>query len=173
VFQRNGLPKSDAGATAVEFACVAGILALLTLGVIDYGRAFWYRMQVQNAAQAAADWAQYNPFDCGRVGTTCVPPGLQNAVLYATNLPLTTASFTVTASTGNATCGCPDGSGGITTPMQCGSPCAVAVGGNATGYATVTVTYNFAPFFPSWPGLGNPVRLTGSATAICEGGETC
>lgn len=187
----SGLTRNNAGATAIEFAFVAGILALLTLGVIDYGRAFWYRMQVQNAAQAGADWAQYNSFGCGGPGSTCVPSGLQNSVVYATNLLLNASfgaavsngnistvtasngdSFTVTASNGNSTCGCPNGSGGMTTDMACGSGCG-SVGGTATGFATVSVSYTFTPFFPNWPGLGASTTLTGSATSICEGGQTC
>jgi len=168
----SGLPRNNAGATAIEFACIAGILALMTLGVIDYGRAFWYRMEVQNAAQAGADWAQYNAFNCGI--SSCsggVPSGLQTAILYATNLPSGAISFSVAASSGNSTCGCPNGSGGMTTPVQCGASC--SIGGTATGYATVTVSYNYTPFFPRWPGLGQVITLTGSATAICEGGQTC
>jgi hypothetical protein len=172
VIRRSGVQNNDAGATAIEFACIAGVLALMTLGIVDYGRAFWYRMQVQNAAQAGADWAQYNAFDCGvSPCSSGTPSGLQAAVLYATNLTPSGIRFQVNASTGNATCGCPNGSGGITSPLQCGANC--PVGGTATGYATVTVSYNFTPFFPSWPGLGQVTTLTGSATALCEGGQTC
>lgn len=173
MIRRIALPRDAAGATAIEFAFIAGILALMTLGIIDYGRAFWYRMQVQNAAQAGADWAQYNAFNCDV--STCspagMPAGMQAAIQFATDLPSSAINFSVSASTGNSTCGCPNGSGGMTPPGQCGAAC--AVGGTATGYATVTVSYNFTPFFPQWPGLGQLATLTGSATAICEGGQTC
>lgn len=169
---RRSALNDNSGATAIEFAFVAGILALMTLGIIDYGRAFWYRMEVQNAAQAGADWAQYNAFNCGV--STCnngVPSGLQNAVTFATGLPQSAVNYAVSASTGGFTCGCPDGNGGMTNAVQCGASC--GVGGTATGYATVTVSYNYTPFFPQWPGLGPVTTLTGSATAVCEGGETC
>ena len=182
---RSRLATSEDGATAIEFAFLAGVLGLMVLGIIDFGRAFWFRMEVQNAAQAGADWAQYNPFNCGASPSPCnvnvtatsspasVPPGLVNAVVYATDLSLTSANVTVTASTGGTTCGCPTATG-ISMGQTCGNACASGPNtyGNATGYATVMVTYNFAPIFP-WPGLANPTTLSGSATALCKGGTTC
>jgi len=170
------LRTDDGGATVIEFACVAGVLALMVLGIIDFGRAFWFRMEVQNAAQAGADWAQYNAFDCGASPSPCangVPTKLQNAVIYATDLSLTGTNIAVTASSGNATCGCPTGNG-VTMGQTCGDTCTSGTNayGNASGYATVTVTYNFSPLFP-WPALSNPMTLSGSATSMCKGGATC
>jgi len=171
---RSGLLRNDSGATAVEFACLAGALALMVLGIIDFGRAFWFQMEVRNAAQAGADWAQYNAFNCTASScTNGVPSGLENAVIYATDLSLNSANITVAASTGGNTCGCP-GVSGVTAGATCGSTCTIGTStyGAATGYATVTVTYAFSPIFP-WPVLSNPTTLSGSATVMCKGGATC
>lgn len=174
---RSPLATNSDGATVIEFACLAGVLALMVLGIVDFGRAFWFRMEVQNAAQAGADWAQYNAFNCSVSPSPCtneVPSGLQNAVVYATDLGLATSDISVTAS-GHlaATCGCPT-STGMSMGQTCGAACVDGPNtyGDATGYTSVTVTYNFAPIFP-WPGLANPTILSGSATALCKGGTTC
>jgi Flp pilus assembly protein TadG len=170
----------DGGATAIEFACIAGVLAVMALGIIDFGRAFWYRMEVQNAAQAGADWAQYKAFNCN-IASQCtlgVPNGLTSTVDSATGL--TPSSITVSAS-GNTingsigACGCPAGTG--TTPSgivstACGTPCPNGYGA-ASGFATVTVTYNFTPIFPWQAFGGGPIALSGSATSLCFGGTTC
>ena len=176
-FRRSRLRTNENGATIIEFAVLAGVLAVMVLGIIDFGRAFWFHMEVQNAAQAGADWAQYNAFNCGASPSPCtsgVPAGLRNAVIYATNLSLGSPDVTVAASGYNGvTCGCP-GTSGVSLGQTCGAPCTdgTNVYGGATGYATVTVNYNFRPIFP-WPALSDPQTLSGNATAVCKGGTTC
>jgi Flp pilus assembly protein TadG len=183
VIRRSRLWADIGGATAIEFACLAGILAVMVLGIIDFGRGFWFRMQVQNAAQAGADWAQYNPFNCNAATSTCVnlagtsvPTGLLNAVEFATDLSLNTSNIAVQASTGGTTCGCPNQIGtGVQLTASCDASADPCTYGNPGGYAIVTVSYSFVPLFP-WPTFNNnsnTITLSGSATALCVGGATC
>jgi Flp pilus assembly protein TadG len=153
------------GATAIEFALIASILSVMVLGVIDFGRIIWWRMELQNAAHAGADYLEQNGYNVTSV---------QNAVIDATDLPLTASNITVNASGhGSTSCGCPSGSG-IAMGKTCGSTCTIGSNsyGTATGYSIITVTYDFKTLFP-WPGLSQPSVLSASATSLCEGGTTC
>jgi hypothetical protein len=183
VIRRSRLWADDGGATAIEFACLAGILAVMVLGIIDFGRGFWCRMEVQNAAQAGADWAQYNQFNCSASSSPCsdaaqpnVPVGLLNAVEYATDLSLNDANVQVQASGWNGyTCGCPNETGaGIQLNASCSITASPCTYGNPGGYTIVTVNYTFNTLFP-WPGFGSneQITLSGSATSMCAGGATC
>lgn len=53
----------DRGAAAVEMAMVTMLLALLTFGIADVGRAIFTNIGVQDAAQEGARFAAYNPPD--------------------------------------------------------------------------------------------------------------
>jgi Flp pilus assembly protein TadG len=46
--------KSESGAALVEFAIVAPVLALLLLGIVDFGRFMYTGLLAANAARAAA-----------------------------------------------------------------------------------------------------------------------
>ncbi len=49
------LARADRGAAAAEFAIVVTILVYMLLNVVDLGMYVYARMQVENAAQAAAE----------------------------------------------------------------------------------------------------------------------
>jgi Flp pilus assembly protein TadG len=63
------LMRGRAGAAAVEMAFVAPILVLLAAGMIDFGVGIYDKMQVEDAAQAGATYAQLNA-NCSNT-TTC------------------------------------------------------------------------------------------------------
>jgi Flp pilus assembly protein TadG len=58
--RRKRLLSDSSGATAVEFALVATPLLLLILGVLDFGRLYWSRNQLEFAAEEAGRYAMAN-----------------------------------------------------------------------------------------------------------------
>ena len=81
-----GLARSRAGSAAVEFALLAPLLGVMLIGLVDFGLGVYTKMQVQNAAQAGAEYVIANGFNSGN--TTPVT----TAVTTATNLSGITAS---------------------------------------------------------------------------------
>ena len=144
----NGLWGASAGVSAIEFAMVAGILSVLLLGIVDFGRGFWEQMQVGEAARAGAAYAANEGF-AGYNSTN-----IQSAATGATSLS------GVQATPSSPFCGCPSVSSGITT-STCGAAC--ASGGTAGHYVTVTAQASFATLF-TWPGLARSITLNSSAT---------
>ena len=56
--------RSNAGATAVEFAMAAPILFALTFAVIEFGRAWWTKNSLQYAIERAARYAAVCSNNC-------------------------------------------------------------------------------------------------------------
>lgn len=59
----------ESGQTIVEFAIIALVMLMLTMGLVDVGRAFFEYTEVSNAARFGARWG-------GVVGGTCIVPGV-------------------------------------------------------------------------------------------------
>ena len=146
------LRRARDGVSTVEFAFVSAILCILTLGVVDFGFGFWQSMQVQNAAQAGAQYAMINP---GSSNTS-----ISSAVTSATGL----TGITVATGYPQTSCGCPTGSTtsptGMTWGVTCGSVC--GVGGTAQTYKLIRAQKSYSTFM-TWPGLSNPMTLTATA----------
>src|SRR4051812_3421382 len=49
-----------AGAAFVEFTLFAPMLVIASIYTMDFGLAFYYKMELQNVAQAGAQWAITN-----------------------------------------------------------------------------------------------------------------
>jgi len=108
------------GVAAIEFGIMIPLLSLMVVSVTDIGLALFRKMQVENAAQAGAQYAIVRGFD-----TT----GVSNAVMAATN------STAITASPNPIQfCGCPT-SAGVST-VSCGAVC--PSGAQAGTYAMVS-----------------------------------
>ncbi|WP_229194777.1 TadE/TadG family type IV pilus assembly protein [Bradyrhizobium acaciae] len=108
------------GVAAIEFGIMIPLLSLMVVSVTDIGLALFRKMQVENAAQAGAQYAIVRGFD-----TT----GVSNAVTAATN------STAITASPNPIQfCGCPT-SAGVST-VSCGAVC--PSGAQAGTYAMVS-----------------------------------
>jgi Flp pilus assembly protein TadG len=119
-----GLVRSVArdrrGVAAIEFGIMIPLFSLMVVSVTDIGLAVFRKMQVENAAQAGAQYAIARGFN---------PGGVSNAVTSATN------STAITASPAPVQfCGCPT-STGIST-VSCGTVC--TGGAQAGTYATVS-----------------------------------
>ena len=86
-----------AGAALVEFTLFAPLLVIASIYTMDFGFLFYNQMEMQNAAQAGAQWAIANrKYDCSSIWTSA-----QNAT-HISSVNLTTRQF----------CGCSKDSSG-------------------------------------------------------------
>jgi Flp pilus assembly protein TadG len=132
------------GNAAMELALLASPLMLLAIGTGDYGLGIYRQMEVQNAAQAGAEYARKHGFS-----TT----GITNAVTAAT--PLTVSASPAPAQS----CGCPSGT--TISSATCGTTC--ASGALAGTYVTVAAQATYSTIVP-YPGIANSYTLTASST---------
>jgi Flp pilus assembly protein TadG len=112
--------RDTRGAAAIEFGIMVPLLTLAVVSVIDIGLAVYRKMQVENAAQAGAQYAIARGFDS---------TGVSSAVTSATNSTAITASPQPVQF-----CGCPTSSG--VSSVSCGTVC--AGGAQAGTYARVS-----------------------------------
>jgi Flp pilus assembly protein TadG len=131
---------------AMEFAVGVPLLAALLVPLIDMGMGFYQTMQVQDAAQAGAQYALAHGWNSAAI---------QNAVLGATTLSSISAAPPPTQS-----CGCPAGMS--ITPAPCGSTC--TDGQPVSIYVTASAQSVYTPLVP-YPALGSVVTLSAQATA--------
>jgi Flp pilus assembly protein TadG len=132
------------GAAMVEFGLAVPILVAVLIPAVDLGMGLYQQMQVQNAAQAGAQYALLYGWN-----TTSI----QNAVTAATTLSTITATPAPSQS-----CGCPNGTAVATT--SCGSTCS---GGQSPGtYVTVGAQSVYQPILP-YPVIGSSVTLSAQA----------
>lgn len=143
------LPWAREGVTTIEFALVAPILALLIVGILDFGIGLWRQMQVATAAQAGAAYASTN-------GWNATATGIANAVTGATGL----GSITATPAPAWA-CGCPNATSGIAW-VACGSTC--PDGSQSAHYVTIGAQAAYSTILP-YPGLANPLTLSAASFA--------
>lgn len=146
--------RDESGAASVEFALVMGTLTTLMLNGLEVGRFYFIKMEVENAAQMAAqsvwkicDTPSENPVTIRCSGrTNAITRGLQsttlgNNVTLATGYP-TEAYYCVSTSTGALT-----NVGAVTSsrPADCSAAGSSAnIPGN---YIAVRAEYTYAPMF--------------------------
>ena len=128
--------RDDSGVLAVEFALCVPIIALLTIGVVDYGMSALTRSTLDAAARSGLQVMLGDPTNINQAQNT--------AVAIAPN---------ATAAASSA-CFCADGSA-----VVCTGACAI---GRPQRIATVLVSQNYALLFP-WPGFQSPITLTSTA----------
>lgn len=117
--------RDKRGVAAVEFSIVVPLLTLMVIAIADIGFAVYRKTQVEDAAQAGAEWAIKNGFDSS---------GISNAVTSATNASIIASPVPAQF------CGCATASS--ISAVACGTPC--PDGTLAGTYATVSaqLTYN-------------------------------
>lgn len=136
------------GNAVVEFSIAAPVLAIIFVPLIDIGMAMYQQMQVQDAAQAGAQYAMAHGWNSSSI---------QSAVTNATALSVSASPAP------SKTCGCPDGS--AVTAATCGSTC--SDGQTAGTYVTVGAQVTYTPLLP-YPTMGNSVTLSAQTTARIE-----
>ncbi len=133
------------GNAAIEAALIAPVLAVMLVGIADFGMAVYRKMQVQHAAQAGAEYAMVHGFDSAAI-TSAVTGATAFTGVAATPAPA-------------QSCGC--ASGTTVTAAACGSTCA---GGSAAGtYVTVSSHGAYTTILP-YPGF--PASLTFDAASV-------
>jgi Flp pilus assembly protein TadG len=136
------------GTAAVEFALAAPVLAGLLVPVADLGIAYSRQIQVQQAAQAGAQYATFHPWNSS--STTAIA----DAVTAASTLPGISASPAP-----REFCGCPTGT--AVSSVACGTTC--PDGQTAGYYVVVSATMSYTPQLP-YSVLGDPVTLKAQST---------
>jgi len=137
----------ERGESLVELALVLPFLSLLLIGVIDFGRAYYFSIEVAGAAHTGALYGTQNPTDT---------PGMVSAALGdapdVTSVPA--MAMTATATYG---CECSDGTSAVAlcaTQPSCGV--------NVVNYVQVTTSATYTPLF-HWPGIPASFPLQGQA----------
>jgi len=154
--RRLGRLRRPAGAatavTSVEFALAVPILLALLMPVADLGLAYSQQIQVQQAAQAGAQYASLHPWNSTSVTsiTNAVTAATRRGGLLAQPAP-------------SQACGCPDGL--TVAAATCRSLC--ADGGQAGYYVVVNARLPYSPMLP-YSLLGNSVILTAQATVRAQ-----
>lgn len=143
-----GLAWARRGASAVEFALAAPVLAGLLVPLADLGIAYSRQIQVQHAAQAGAQYAVFHAWN------TNSPTTIAAIVAAAGALPGIAASPAP-----SQFCGCPNGSS--VTAAPCGGTC--ANGQMAGYYVVVSARLTYTPPLP-YSVLGSPVTLSAQST---------
>lgn len=141
--------EDRSGAAAAEFALVLSLLAIPVLNVADLALYAWDRMQLDNAAQMAAQaaWVTCNNGTKLPALTNCT--GLASAAATAAHSSRLGSSVAVgTMTEGNY---CPNSGGTALVSAGTASTCS-GVNGSATDrpgdYLFIPVTYTYTPIFP-------------------------
>ncbi|MBT4769656.1 MAG: pilus assembly protein [Rhodospirillaceae bacterium] len=135
------LATENSGVSAVEFALLTPVIMIMLLGLVDYGLAMFHKMELVSAVRAGSQYALLDNTDT-LAGTNTA--SIQQAVVDAANLTITTGDVTVTVF-----CECD-----TIAMVSCASSCA----GTTRGLATVSATYIFSALF-----IPN-ITMTGSNT---------
>ena len=117
--------RPSKGQSLVEFAAIATILFMLIMGILEFGRAFYYYSAIVNAAQEGARYGSTTGVNTAAKRTAIVNTAMQSVITVGADASLT------------ATVSCPN--------------CATAVTGDQF---TVIVTGSYiavTPFVPSFP----------------------
>ena len=160
--------RGRAGQSLVEMAMVLPMLAFLTFGLLDFGRAYYFQVSVTNAAREGARVGILNIYT-GPQTPNC---SLSNS--YAT-CPVQTDAAIITAASheliysgippksiiicpphdsASSTAGCPDSSNRVDKWLS-GDP------NSQNYYVTVNVKYDFQLYTPLMQQLvGNPIHMS-------------
>ena len=127
----------------------APLLVALLIPMVDFGIGFYHQMQVQDAAQAGAQYALIHGWNSANSNA------IQLAVTNATSLTSISPSPAPVES-----CGCPQGTS--VAAVSCGGTC--TNGQTAGTYVTVSATAIYYPLL-TYSILGQSVTLTAQAMA--------
>lgn len=142
-----GVVANRRGVSSVEFALAVPLLVTILSLLVDFGIGFYQKMQVEDAAQAGAQYALLHGWNSDSI---------ENAVTSATTLAGISASPAPTQA-----CGCPSGSA-ITTVADCTTACSNGLSPGT--YVTVNAQATYTPLI-SYAVLGSTVTLTAQSVA--------
>lgn len=132
------------GVAAIEFAIMVPTLIMMTVCTVDLGMGIYTNMQVQDAAQAGAQYAMVHGFDTNSISTV-VSNATGQSGISASPAPV-------------QYCGCATAAG--VTNVTCGAACpAGAVSGT---YVQVSTQATYTTILP-YPMIANSFTLTAQA----------
>ena len=140
------LRRCERGVAAVEFGLTAPLLLIVLVPVVDLGIAFAMQQQLQNAAQAGAQYA-------------ATQPSLNASAVAAIVTAATSLSGVIASPAPSSMYGCPTGNG--VAPAAKDSTCADGV--SARLYAVVSAQVPYSPILP-YPLLGGSRTLSAQST---------
>ena len=159
--------RSRRGQSLVEMAMVLPVLTLLTFGLVDFGRAYYFQVSITNAAREGARVAILNVYTGPQTPTcstsnsyaTC-PVQSDTAIVQAVNNELQYSGITPGSVTicpphdsSMSTAGCPNGNNRVSLWTMGGML-------NTNYYVNVGVSYDFQLYTPLMQGLvGNPIHM--------------
>lgn len=156
--------RSRAGQSLVEMAMVLPVLAFLTFGLLDFGRAYYFQVSVTNAAREGARSAILNIYTgpstpaCSAPSYSTCPVQTDSAISTAVTNELTYSGITPKSITvcpphdsSISTAGCPNTSDRVTNWIN----------GTTNYYVNVNVKYDFQLYTPLMQNLlGNPITMS-------------
>jgi Flp pilus assembly protein TadG len=149
------LARDTAGAVLIEITLFMPILVLMAVAIINFGLYFWYSIQVENAAQAGAQWALnkevQSSLPWGSTTTSGTVAFLINKAGTSANNPSQPLVYSPTiAVTPTRYCGCPSNvtQAAWTTSCALGIPAGTLCSdGSYPGtYIQVVASGTFTPF---------------------------
>lgn len=160
--------RSRLGQSLVETAMVLPVLAFLTFGLVDFGRAYYFQVSITNAAREGARVGILNIYT-GPSTPTCsssnswatCPVQTDAAIINAVNNELLYSAVAPTSITvcpphdsSGSTAGCADTSNRVDKWVS-------GVAANQNYYIIVNVKYDFQLYTPLMQQLvGNPIHMT-------------
>lgn len=157
----------ERGASAVEFALLLPVFALLLVGVIDYGGVLYKKFRLNSAVSAGANFALVNATSVSSSGGATLASsiasimGISNTAdttqgtIVVNNGPTATFSSGSTVASGTAanadSCYCPTLSGSALSwgsAQTCGASC--TGGGFAGKFVTIVARQNYTPSFSNY-----------------------
>ena len=136
---RKSFAKAQEGIAAIEFAILGAVLCLIVVGVGDLGLGFYSYMQVQNSAQAGAQYAAVHGYNSSSI-TSAVTSATSVSGINATPAP---TSF----------CGCV--SGNTVATATCGSVCSNGMTAGTYVQVSAARTYSTLISYPGFPASYN------------------
>lgn len=146
------LKRDRQGAVAIEFAAVATVLALLFVGIIDFGLAYVRSAQMVNAVRAGTQVGLVT--SASENAQSPNNAQIRQAVVAATPFPIADPMTQVTVA---PFCECADGTQVASCSSDVGSVC-TGLGGGRGAFLAVTLTAPY-DFMLGYPGLGNRMTL--------------
>jgi Flp pilus assembly protein TadG len=136
-----GREEGIRGVAAIEFAILAASMTLMMVCVVDFGMGLYRKMQVQNAAQAGAQYAAIHGFSAGSISS---------AVTSATSFSGVAASPAP-----SQFCGCPNNDG--VAVVECSAVC--GDGSTPGAYVLVSAAGSYDTIL-GYPGIPKTFALT-------------
>lgn len=146
------LLRDELGGSLVELAMLLPFFAVMLLGAVDFGRAYYMAIEVAGAAHAAAVYGSQNPTD-----TTGIKAAAQDDAPNVPNLTVNTPTYG---------CECADGSSYSASCASTPSSCPSSL--NVVYRVNVTVKGSYTTLLP-WPGIPSSMSFTSTASMRSAG----